>query len=106
MMIKILRENPHLSQLMPRDNESKRYIDFRWISERHGECYSMFGFWPYLASMDFFIKVLPIPFYFTVPEFTFKIKKKGWRTYGILGGEEEPSYVRHIGEGRKILVVK
>ncbi len=105
-MIKILRENSHLSQIMPIGNEKKRYTDFRQVSEKYGECYSMFGFWPYLASMEFFVKVLPFPFYFTAPEFTFNVRRRGWKTYGVFGSPNDDPYVQHIGEERKILVVK
>ncbi len=103
-MIDILRENPHLSQLMVQG--TKEYVGARETNRGYFEYYKMFGFWPYLASMNFLQEHLPFPFYFTAPEFTFRLHKKGWRTAGVLGNKYDSPLVRHIGEERKVWVVK
>ena len=103
-MIDILRKNLHLSQLMLLG--TKPYNGSRQTNKDYFEYYRAFGFWPYLASMNFLREHLPFPFYFTAPEFTFRLHKKGWRTAGVFGIINGTPYVQHIGEERKVLVVK
>ncbi|OGI67953.1 hypothetical protein A2738_03850 [Candidatus Nomurabacteria bacterium RIFCSPHIGHO2_01_FULL_42_15] len=103
-MIDILRGNSHLSQLMIKG--TKEYVGALQTDRGYFEYYRMFGFWPYLASMNFLREHLPFPFYFTAPEFTFRLHKKGWSTAGVLGNKNDSPLVRHIGEERKVFVVK
>lgn len=103
-MIRILRTNLHLSQLMVLG--TKEYAEAQQTDKGYFEYYKSFGFWPYLASMNFLREHLPFPFYFTDLEFTFQLHKKGWRTSGVFGSISDPPHVRHIGEERKVWVVK
>ncbi|MBI2013508.1 MAG: glycosyltransferase family 2 protein [Candidatus Colwellbacteria bacterium] len=105
-MIRIIRENPHLSQLMLLGDDIKKFSGARQVSVSHRETSEMFGFWPYLASIKFFRENLPFPFYFTNVEFSFKVHRRGWLISGVYAEEQDAPYVRHIGEERKVLVVK
>ena len=105
-MIQILRGNPHLRQL--KLSRTKPYIGAQPTTKEYHEDESIFTFHPYLASMNFFLKVLPFPFYFTAIDFNFKIRKKGWRVSGVLGENDPSPYVLHrdLSDKRMVWVVK
>jgi len=104
-MMQILQDNPHLRQLML-SLEWKTLDGMRPTGRGYSEYTKMFGFTPYFASMEFFRKNLPFPFYFTNVEFGFKIGRKGWTISGVVDIINGTPHVRHLGEMRIVPVVK
>jgi len=102
-MVNMLQQNPHISQLIL--SRDKEFRGTKKITDMYREYEKMFAFWPFVASVDVLRRFLPFPLYFTNVEFSFKIHQAGRTVSGIFGEQDNP-YVQHIGEKRKVWVVK
>lgn len=100
-MIRILRENPYLRQLLPfRYLLGPRRHPAKMTDKGFAEKFHKFSLNPHLARTDLYIANQPFPLYQTELEYTLKLERKGWKVSGVFEYGEEP-YIAHLGVDKK-----
>lgn len=98
-MMGILQENPDLAQvlLFREPIKSLEYQGAKELGDGFAQFDRIFSFNPHLTKTELFLRYYPFNLYFTEDEYTFKLRREGYRVSSVLGYGQSP-YVRHIGK--------